>query len=260
MNWDSFKWRNHQPDIGRFFNVDPLAEKYVYNSPYAFSENKVTSHVELEGLEAMSAFSQGEIDATINGQMGEGLVESVTDVAEGVYNLVTDPIGTAATLGTAIGNLVSDPIGTFTAIKDQTVSSFKENPQKAMGKVIGNMMMAVVTEGVVTEANATSDVAQVTKTVATVEKTVDKTVDVSKTTSKLSKVEKSTTTTKIGDKFTKTTEVRPSTKAPGQSRAEYVRYKNQNGKVIRTYKDSYDRANTFQHRKSLTGGPEGRSQ
>jgi hypothetical protein len=29
-----------------------LAEKYVYNSTYAFSENKVTSHRELEGLEA----------------------------------------------------------------------------------------------------------------------------------------------------------------------------------------------------------------
>ena len=49
--WDMFKWRNHQPEIGRFFNVDPLAEKYVHNSPYAFSENHVTGHRELEGLE-----------------------------------------------------------------------------------------------------------------------------------------------------------------------------------------------------------------
>jgi RHS repeat-associated protein len=54
LGWDSFKLRNHQPEIGRFFNVDPLSEKYFYNSPYAFSENKVTSHVELEGLEAES--------------------------------------------------------------------------------------------------------------------------------------------------------------------------------------------------------------
>ncbi len=53
MNWDSFKWRNHQPEIGRFFNVDPLSEKYYYNSPYAFSENKVVAHIELEGLEAI---------------------------------------------------------------------------------------------------------------------------------------------------------------------------------------------------------------
>lgn len=63
LNWDSFKWRNHQPEIGRFFNIDPLAEKYVYNSPYAFSENKVTAHIELEGLEAVTPPSlKGELD------------------------------------------------------------------------------------------------------------------------------------------------------------------------------------------------------
>ena len=50
--WSSFKWRNAMPELGRFFNVDPLAEDYLYNSPYAFSENKVTAHIELEGLES----------------------------------------------------------------------------------------------------------------------------------------------------------------------------------------------------------------
>jgi len=48
-----FKWRNHDPQIGRFIEIDPLASKYEYNSPYAFSENKVTSHIELEGLESV---------------------------------------------------------------------------------------------------------------------------------------------------------------------------------------------------------------
>jgi RHS repeat-associated protein len=61
LNWDSFKWRNHQPDIGRFFNIDPLADKYVYNSPYAFSENKVISSKELEGLEAEPINESAEI-------------------------------------------------------------------------------------------------------------------------------------------------------------------------------------------------------
>lgn len=41
------------PDVGRFFNVDVLAEDYDYQTPYAFSENKVTNHIELEGLEAV---------------------------------------------------------------------------------------------------------------------------------------------------------------------------------------------------------------
>ncbi|GAB6010446.1 hypothetical protein, partial [Dysgonomonas reticulitermitis] len=72
-------------------------------------------------------------------------------------------------------------------------------------------------------------------------------------------VSKSKTTTTIGDKFSKTTKTVPG-KGGGQSRAEYVVIKNQDGKTIRTYKDSYDRANTFQHRKPLRGGPEGRPQ
>jgi len=62
LGWDSFKWRNHQPDIGRFFNVDPLAENYYYNSPYAFSENKVVAHVELEGLESAGYMIKRELE------------------------------------------------------------------------------------------------------------------------------------------------------------------------------------------------------
>lgn len=46
-----FRFRMDDPQTGRFWQVDPLADKYVYNSTYAFSENKVTAHVELEGLE-----------------------------------------------------------------------------------------------------------------------------------------------------------------------------------------------------------------
>lgn len=48
----SFKWRNYMPDVGRFFNVDPLSEKYSYQSHYNFSENRVIDARELEGLEA----------------------------------------------------------------------------------------------------------------------------------------------------------------------------------------------------------------
>ncbi len=47
----NFKYRMHDPRIGRFFATDPLESKYPHNSPYAFSENVVISAVELEGLE-----------------------------------------------------------------------------------------------------------------------------------------------------------------------------------------------------------------
>ena len=47
----NYKYRMHDPRLGRFFSVDPLSAKYPYNSVYAFSENRVIDGVELEGLE-----------------------------------------------------------------------------------------------------------------------------------------------------------------------------------------------------------------
>jgi RHS repeat-associated protein len=51
LGWYQFKWRMHDPSIGRFGGVDPVADQYHHNSPYAFSENRVIDGVDLEGLE-----------------------------------------------------------------------------------------------------------------------------------------------------------------------------------------------------------------
>lgn len=58
LNWVQFKYRNHDPQIGRFIEIDPLSHDYLYNSTYAFSENKVTRHIELEGLESKDAVNR----------------------------------------------------------------------------------------------------------------------------------------------------------------------------------------------------------
>jgi len=54
VDWYSFKWRNHDAQIGRFIEIDPLSHDYRHNSPYAFSENRVIDGRELEGLEYVS--------------------------------------------------------------------------------------------------------------------------------------------------------------------------------------------------------------
>ncbi len=51
LNTHEWKYRMSDAAIGRFWQVDPLAEDYVYNSTYAFQENKLGSGIELEGLE-----------------------------------------------------------------------------------------------------------------------------------------------------------------------------------------------------------------
>jgi RHS repeat-associated protein len=46
-----FKFRNYDGRLGRFLSIDPLTKKYPWNSPYAFAENDVIRHIDLEGKE-----------------------------------------------------------------------------------------------------------------------------------------------------------------------------------------------------------------
>ena len=69
-----FKYRFYYPDVGRFWSIDPLAEKYNYNSTYAFGENKLGMGIELEGLEVFPtelavwfSIKASELKAKFNG-------------------------------------------------------------------------------------------------------------------------------------------------------------------------------------------------
>jgi RHS repeat-associated protein len=53
----NFKYRMHDPRLGRFFSIDPLTHKFPWNSPYGFSENRVLDSIELEGAEALRVHS-----------------------------------------------------------------------------------------------------------------------------------------------------------------------------------------------------------
>jgi hypothetical protein len=63
----NFTYRVEDPRLNRFFSVDPLESKYVHNSPYAFSENRLIDSKELEGLEAIWVFGSAEYMAGVYG-------------------------------------------------------------------------------------------------------------------------------------------------------------------------------------------------
>jgi len=63
----NYTYRMHDPRVGRFFAVDPLAPQYPHNSPYAFSENSTIAFVELEGLERYFAADGSSLGQSING-------------------------------------------------------------------------------------------------------------------------------------------------------------------------------------------------
>lgn len=89
------------PDVGRFFNIDPLSEEYSYQSHYNFSENRVIDNVELEGLEGedfrfrMAMKQKGGVQARAEREDQEAnsaafmaVIKSVTPVEE-LYTLVS---------------------------------------------------------------------------------------------------------------------------------------------------------------------------
>lgn len=115
--WSSFKWRNYDPSYVRFFNVDPLAEKYAYQSPFNFSENAVVAHRELEGLEKQHVFYTpfGTLIYTAGAgghyTGGAGLYETAKSNAVSNYNGLVRIAGngysilkTGATVGIALGS------------------------------------------------------------------------------------------------------------------------------------------------------------
>jgi RHS repeat-associated protein len=58
-NMLEFKYRHYDPAIARFVTIDPLATEYVYNSTYAFQENKLGLGIELEGAELLKRMKDG---------------------------------------------------------------------------------------------------------------------------------------------------------------------------------------------------------
>jgi RHS repeat-associated protein len=87
LNWIPFKWRVHDPQTGRFLQVDPLAEDYRYQSAYNFSENRVTDGIELEGLEyvAIHHFADGTVHIKEYYKMTDKEIEKEGGTTSGTF-------------------------------------------------------------------------------------------------------------------------------------------------------------------------------
>jgi RHS repeat-associated protein len=117
LNWVQFKWRNHDPQIGRFIEIDPLSEKYDYNSTYAFSENKVVRHVELEGLESWDFMSTLRNLAGYEHTTSKSFAKNMVEVAKNpnTYKNAIGLMGPA--LGAVVLGIATGGVGEGTFIK-----------------------------------------------------------------------------------------------------------------------------------------------
>ena len=103
-NMLEFKYRHYDPAIARFVAIDPLADTYVYNSTYAFQENKLGLGTELEGKE-LQPLPWLTADAVKNpnglGAHTLGVSQGLTNTVTGVVDVVSSPVQTLKGVGNA---------------------------------------------------------------------------------------------------------------------------------------------------------------
>jgi RHS repeat-associated protein len=92
----NFKYRMHDPRVGRFFAVDPLISKYPHYSSYGFSGNRVINCIELEGAEELvvstSPISWTPVLYTYTESSLQNQIMFVTPGTGSTDNTVTRPV------------------------------------------------------------------------------------------------------------------------------------------------------------------------
>jgi len=145
LNTYEWRFRNSDPTIGRFWQIDPLASTYTHNSTYAFAENKVIMYNELEGLEitlgylnkisydtfdtyALPANTKGHLNTSI---FVANMAVSAINTLVGIFNYAGD-LDRATQSNGAIAGPISKIQGDITGAIDGTVEYFSETPTEVI--------------------------------------------------------------------------------------------------------------------------------
>jgi RHS repeat-associated protein len=79
LNMYDYGARNYDPTLGRWENVDNMAEKYHSNSPYVYANNNPIIYVDLDGNEWFYHSTDGKSDPTWNWHDGDKYKTGVKD-------------------------------------------------------------------------------------------------------------------------------------------------------------------------------------
>lgn len=118
INWISYMWRNGDPALGRFFNIDPIAEDYPNQTVYQFAANNPVWKIEVEGLEGWETTINDLINglgygtsnadgsgASHTGDYESGFIEAAFDGFESVVGVIHGGISEA------VSDVVREVIG-----------------------------------------------------------------------------------------------------------------------------------------------------
>ena len=125
-----WKYRVSDPSIGRFWQIDPLAEDYVYNGTYNFAENRVIDSAELEGLERIYA-----ADGKFINQVGDSdeirVMKNNTSNAQDLVNTANNTKLSSEERAQAVNTLNSNSLHGYANPDEAAISFSKSNHVKS---------------------------------------------------------------------------------------------------------------------------------
>lgn len=189
LNIHEWKYRVSDPAIGRFWQIDPLSDSYVYNSTYAFAENRLGLGWELEGAESHIRWLLNEAARNPDGVAAStvGFIQgAVVDPVIDIWNLATDDAWKSKTwkgLGNMLlasgmqGNIASmysfdqkfgtNTYGAYAGLGmaiDQGIDTWQNGTNYDRSKIVGNIFGSIVgTKGVNNFVKGTSFSSKISK-------------------------------------------------------------------------------------------------
>jgi RHS repeat-associated protein len=101
LNWYDYGFRNYDPQIGRFMQLDPLTDEYSFLTPYQYASCDPITNIDIDGLEGGSAVSVLSTTAETAKTLGEVVIYSHKALSTG------SKIGTASNTASKIAKIAT---------------------------------------------------------------------------------------------------------------------------------------------------------
>ena len=103
INWIDVTARNYDPALGRWMNIDPLAEDMRRHSPYNFGFNNPIFFQDYDGMAPQSPYWKNNGDGTFTAEAGDGAETLARDAGiskERAYEVLANTKNVSSSLGT----------------------------------------------------------------------------------------------------------------------------------------------------------------
>ncbi|NOY49659.1 MAG: RHS repeat-associated core domain-containing protein [Chlorobi bacterium] len=87
LDWYDYGWRFYDPQLARFHTLDPLAEKYSFQSPFIYGANNPIRFIDFMGMNA-----DDDVDEEDQQNNANNTIESEEDLIAAIYDYLSKEI------------------------------------------------------------------------------------------------------------------------------------------------------------------------